>query len=112
MSIISTDGTELKVALPKAKAVHPFGSKVLVEILRADEIMGTSIHIGENVQADGAPQAYIKELGPTVAPDCGLKVNQRIYWTGKGTQIENPGCTNGRINALLEISNVLAVIEE
>jgi co-chaperonin GroES (HSP10) len=110
--ILGPMGNELRAALPKAKSVHPFGSKILVEILRADEIMGSSLHISENTQMDGAPQAYITEMGPNVPSECGLKVGQRVYWTGKGTQIENPGCTSGRVNALLEVSNILAVIEE
>ena len=112
MSIIDTNGQEVRVSLPKAKAVHPFGSKVLVEILKADEILGTTLHLSENTQMEGAPQAYIIELGPSVSLDSGLAVGQRIYWTGKGTQIENPGCVTGRVNAFLEISNVLAIIEE
>lgn len=112
MTIIDANGEKLRPALPKAKAVRPFGSKILVEILKADEIMGTSLHIGEDTQMDGAPQAYITHLGPNVPKECGLEVGQRVYWSGKGTQIENPGCTNGRVNALLEISNVLAIIEE
>jgi hypothetical protein len=110
--IVDSTGKELRKALPKAKSVHPFGSKILVEILRADEILGSTLHISENTQMEGAPQAYITEVGPSVSGDIGLKVGQRIYWTGKGTQIENPSCKNGRVNALLEISNVLAVIEE
>lgn len=111
-TILAANGQELRAALPKAKAVHPFGSKILVEILRENEIMGTSIHIGDDVQSEGAPQAYITELGPGVPAECGLKVGQRVYWSGKGTQITNPGCTTDRVNALLEISNVLAIIEE
>lgn len=99
-------------ALPKVKAVHAFGSKILVEVLRADEIIGTRFHIGNNVEPDGAPQAYIVELGPTVAADSGLKVGQRVYWTGKGTEIKDPRTTDGRIRALLEIANVLAIIDE
>lgn len=112
MTVIDVNGQPLKSALPKAKAIHPFGSKVLVEILKADEIIGTVLHISENTQMDGAPQAYIIELGPNVPSDSGLAVGQRIYWTGRGTQIDNPGCNSGRVNALLEISNVLAIIEE
>lgn len=112
MSIVDSNGQELRVALPKAKAVHPFGSKILVEILRADEIMGTTLHISEGTQMDGAPQAYITELGPCVSPEAGLAVGQRIYWTGKGTQVDNPACTSGRVNAFLEINNVLGIIEE
>lgn len=98
--------------LPKIKSVHPFGSKILVEILRADEIMGTKLHIGDNAVADGAPQAYIVETGPTLPADCGIKKGQRIYWTGKGTQVEDPSATNKRVRAMLEISNVLGIIEE
>ncbi len=111
-AILSLSGEELKVALPKAKAVKPYGSKILVEILGAQEIMGTQLIVGDNVQSDGAPQAYITVMGPSVPADIGLKVGQRIYWSGKGVQIDNPACTNGRVNALLEISNILAVIEE
>lgn len=111
-AILSLDGKELKTALPKAAGVRPFGSKILVEILRANEIMGSSIHIDDNTMVDGAPQAYIVALGPNIGTDSGLAVGQRIYWTGKGTQIDNPTCTNGRVNALLEINNILAIIDE
>lgn len=111
-AILSPSGGTLRAALPKAKAVHPFGSKILVEILRTDEILGTNLHIGEGAQMDGAPQAYIAELGPCVSAESGLSVGQRIYWTGKGTMIENPGCTTSRVNALLELNNILAIIEE
>lgn len=110
--ILGPMGNEIRSALPKVKSAHPFGSKILVEVLRADEIIGSSLHLSENTQVDGAPQAYIMELGPGVCKDSGLSVGQRVYWTGKGTQIDNPACTNGRTNALLEISNILAIIEE
>ena len=112
MSVVDVNGQPLKSALPKAKAVHPYGSKILVEILKADEIMGTMLHISDNTQMDGAPQAYIIELGPNVPAESGLSVGQRIYWTGRGTQIENPGSKTSRVSALLEIGNVLAIIEE
>lgn len=112
MNVVDVNGQVLKASLPKVKAAHPFGSKILVEILKADEIIGTVLHISENTQVDGAPQAYITELGPNVPKDSGLAVGQRIYWTGRGTQIDNPACTSGRVSALLEISNVLAIIEE
>lgn len=102
-------------ALPKVKGVEPFGSKILVEILRDDEIMGTQLLIGAGKgtgATDGAPQAYIVKLGPGITEDTGLKVGQRIYWTGRGTQVSDPQTAEGRVRALLEISNVLAVLEE
>jgi hypothetical protein len=106
---------EARPALPKVKAVEPFGSKILVETLRDDEIMGTNLYVGAGKGTgggDGAPQALIVKLGPKVEADCGLKEGQRIYWTGKGTLVEDPRVTKGRSRALLEISNILAIIEE
>ena len=111
-TIVSASGQELVAALQKAKDVHPFGSKILVEVLKTNEIMGSSIHIDENASSDGTPQAYITKLGPAVPKDCGFSVGQRIYWSGKGVSVENPKCNNGRVNALLEINNILAIIEE
>lgn len=102
-------------ALPKIKGVNPFGSKILVEVLRDDEIMGTILSIGAGNGTggrDGAPQAIIVKLGPQVPADSGLKEGQRVYWTGKGTQVTDPSGDPGRTRALLEISNILAVIEE
>lgn len=101
--------------LPKVKSVTPFGSKILVETLRDDEIMGTSLYVGAGKGtggSDGAPQAVIVKLGPAVPNDSGLKEGQRVYWTGKGTLVEDPQVTKGRSRALLEISNILAIIEE
>ncbi len=107
---------ENRPALPKIKAVAPFGSKILVETLRDDEIMGTALYVGAGkgtgMNADGAPQAIIIKLGPKVEADSGLKEGQRIYWSGKGTLVEDPNTTSGRSRALLEISNILAIIEE
>jgi hypothetical protein len=107
---------EARPALPKIKSVSPFGSKILVETLRDDEIMGTALFVGAGkgtgANADGAPQAVIVKLGPQVAADSGLKEGQRIYWSGKGTLVEDPNTTTGRSRALLEISNILAIIEE
>lgn len=96
---------------PKISGVHPFGSKILVEILNQDELLDTNLFVPDNVKNDGAPQAYIIELGPQINSDSGLKVGQRIYWTGKGTAVEDPRNTK-RVRALLEVHNIQAVIEE
>lgn len=111
-AILMPDGQVNRPPLPKIKAVHPHGSKILVEVLRADEILGTKLSVGADMQLDGAPQAYIVEVGPSVGDDSGLKVGDRIYWTGKGTQVKDPSATNDRVRALLEISNILAIIDE
>lgn len=112
---LPTIGT--RPALPKVKTVSPFGSKILVEILRDDEIIGSNLLLGAagkgtGTGGDGAPQAVIVKLGPGVDASTGLKEGQRIYWTGKGTAISDPQTHEGRTRALLEISNILAIIEE
>lgn len=98
--------------LPKIKSVKPFGSKILVETLRNDEISGSSLYVGDAKTGDGAPQALIISIGPNLDPNCGLKVGQRVYWTGKGTLVEDPTVVKGRSRALLEIANIIAIIEE
>lgn len=106
---------DVRPALPKVKSVSPFGSKILVEVLRDDEIMGTSLIVGAGSGSgatDGAPQAIIIKLGPTVAEESGLKEGQRVYWSGKGTLVQDPTTNPGRSRALLEISNILAIINE
>lgn len=105
-------GVETKPAVPRIKAVHPFGSKILVEVLRPEEQLGTSLFVDDKTKVDGAPQAYIVELGPQVPPECGLKVGQRIYWEGKGVAVEDPRTTNKRVRALMEVSLIKAIIEE
>lgn len=98
--------------VPKPTAVHPFGSKILVEVLNPDEVLGTNLYVAKTTEVDGAPQAYIVELGPGIGVDSGLKVGQRVYWSGKGTSITDPRTTSGRVRAMLEVHNILAVIEE
>lgn len=109
--ILMPSGEESYKVLPKVKSVKPFGSKILVEILNGNETLGTNLHVGKT-QAEGAPQAYIIDMGSGLKEDCGLKIGQRIYWTGKGTEVKDPNTTNNRIRALLEVSNILAIIEE
>lgn len=115
--LITPAGSEIALPVsathkaPKIKGVHPFGSKILVEALNPDEVLGTNLFVGKDTQVEGAPQAYIVELGPQIPADSGLQVGQRIYWTGKGTQVSDPRQTN-RVRALLEPHNVMAIIEE
>jgi co-chaperonin GroES (HSP10) len=115
--IITPNGGEISFGssstfkCPKIAAVHPFGSKILVEVLQPDETIQTTLYLSDKTQDDGAPQAYILELGPGVAADSGLKVGQRVYWNGKGTAVNDPRASK-RVRALLEIHNIQAIIEE
>jgi len=98
--------------VPKIKKISPFGSKILVETLNNDETMETSLYVSKTIKIDEAPQAYIVALGNTVSADCGLKAGLRVYWSGKGTAVADPETTPGRQRAMLEISNILAIVDE
>lgn len=97
---------------PKILAVHPYGSKILVETIPADELLDTNLIVPDNATSDGAPQAYIIEIGPQVPVNSGLKVGQRVYWTGKGTAVNDPRAASNKVRALLEIHNIQAIISE
>lgn len=111
--LVMPDGSEATTQVPSIKAVHPFGSKILVETLKASEVLGTHLAVDQtNTDTGDAPQAYIVELGPQVPKDIGLEVGQRVYWEGKGMAVNDPKTEKGRVRALLEISNIRAIIEE
>lgn len=113
MKLVMADGSNVVKQVPKVKAVHPFGSKILVEALKASEVLGTTLAVdGVSSETGDAPQAYIVELGPSVPEESGLKVGQRVYWEGKGMAVKDPRAEEDRIRALLEISNIRAIIEE
>lgn len=102
--------TAQTTSVPKIKAVHPYGSKILVEMLKADEMLGTTLYIDEKAKVDTAAQGYVIEVGPELK-DSGLE-GKRIYWEGRGIPVADPRGVSGRVRALLEIHNIKAVIEE
>ncbi len=111
-SIVGVDGTKA-AKVPKIKAVHPFRSKILVEIINGEEMIDTSLVLPDGLENEGPPQAYIMELGPAFDENCGIKVGQRVFWDGKGLAVADPrGAEKGRVIALLEIHNIHGVVEE
>ena len=110
-AIVGASGEELKTCCPPMKAVHPMGSLVMIELLGAEDLNNTSLHLPDNtVVDDGAPQAYIVELGPKVAEDSGLEVGQRIYWQGNCIPVNDP--RGKRVRGLLEIHQIKGLIDE
>lgn len=111
--IVLPNGQAAVTPVPKIAAVHPFGSKILVETISDRELNPTTLEIPEGTSMGGeSPQAYIVEVGPALPEDSGLKVGQRIFWEGKGMAVEDPRVKPGRVRAILEPHNVRAIIEE
>lgn len=76
--------------VPKIVGLKACGSQILVELLNEEEILGTSLQIiGSGGSAtpwrkeaiDGAPQAYVLDLGPMVNESWGVKVGDRIMFS-------------------------------
>ena len=109
--ILMSDGAPATNKVPNIQSVHPFGSSILIENVKADEVLGTTLYVQKDAETEGAPQAYVVELGPKLGEDCGLKVGDRIVVQGNFIPVINVG-NSGRERGIIEIHNVKAVIEE
>lgn len=109
-AIVDSTGREIKKEIKRINSVRPFGSTILVELLDAQEALGTSIHVDSDVVA-GAPQGYVLELGSKLDPNCGVSVGDRIMM--QGTYVPVPNFDNHRRKrGIIEIHNIKAIFEE
>jgi hypothetical protein len=104
-------GAEHVKKAPKIKEVKPTASQILVELLTAQEALGTDLHVGEASDV-GAPQAYILDFGPTLkAEEYGIKKGDRVLLQGSFVPAPKYG-DHTRRRGLLEVHNVKAVLVE
>ena len=109
-SILNIDGKK-RNNVPKVKGVHPFGSSILIENLNPDEILGTDLIINDDAEIDGAPQAYVLELGPKLPENSGIKIGDRIVIQGSFIPVINTE-KNNRVRGVIELHNIKAIVEE
>lgn len=83
--ILGVDG-QIICDVPSIKDVQPCGSQVLVELLTAQEALGTILSI-ESSAINGAPQGYVRKTGPRVAQEWGFKVGDRVTLHGNYTPL-------------------------
>jgi hypothetical protein len=84
-NILGVDG-EVVTRVPGVVGVKPCGSQVLVELLTAQEALGTVLHVDSAASVNGAPQGYIVELGPST-PELGFKKGDRVTLHGNYTPV-------------------------
>lgn len=118
MKICDSAGEPITVQVPALTGVEPTGSQVLVEMLTPQEILGTNLVVGDSAKDIGAPQAYVKALGPRVATDnksekpWGFSEGNRVVLSGNFTPLpEIPGFSD-RMLALVEPHAIKAVLVE
>jgi len=94
---------------------NPVGFTILVELLTSQEVLGTRIHVGGD-QKVGAPQAYIRKIGPFVKEDkdYNFEVGDRVLLSGNYTPVpdmEGKG-ENERTFGIVEPHAIKAVLSE
>lgn len=103
------------------KSIKPCGTQVLVELLTAQEALGTNLIVegDSSTIKNGAPQGYIVDMGPRVAKDHGFNVGDRVTLTGNYTPLpESSLFANGREKnpnrpwILIEPQQIKAVLVE
>jgi co-chaperonin GroES (HSP10) len=97
--------------VPPIKNIIPTGRGVLVEMLTAQEALGTSLLVQDDIQL-GAPQAYVLMVGPHVEErGFGVKVGDRVLL--QGTFVPLPEYDDShRPKGIVMPENIKAVIEE
>lgn len=85
--IVGADGQKVGVNIPSIKDVNPCGSQVLVELLTAQEALGTILQIDADASITGAPQGYVRKKGPKVAEDWGFAIGDRVTLHGNYTPL-------------------------
>ena len=98
--------------LKKIVDVKPTGSQVLVELLSAQEAIGTRIEIGGTSIDTGAPQGYVVEIGPNCNCDnWGFTKGDRVLLQGKHVPLPRM-LEWERDRSLVEPSMIKAVLIE
>lgn len=85
--ILNADGETLTPKVPSIADVKPCGSQVLVELLTAQEALGTVLHVESTSTMTGAPQGYVIAKGPKVADDLGFNIGDRVTLHGNYTPL-------------------------
>jgi hypothetical protein len=94
----------------RVTGAKPTGALLLVEILEAQEALGTRLSVGKKSMGD-CPQAYILEMGPGVEKDkWGFEVGDRVLLQGNYNPL--PNWETGRDKAIVECHTVKAVLKE
>lgn len=113
--ILGADGQRTSSAVPSIKGVVPCGSQVLVELLTAQEALGTILQIDSSATVTGAPQGYVRKLGPKVLEDWGFKIGDRVTLHGNYTPLPEGNIEREHSHRpwiLIEPSQIKAILLE
>lgn len=86
-AILGSDGEVATCPVPSVVGINPCGTQVLVELLTAQEALGTVLQIDSSASVNGAPQGYVVALGPKVPSDLGFEKGNRVTLHGNYTPL-------------------------
>lgn len=115
-NILDSEGCPANARVPSVVGVKPCGSQVLVELLTAQEALGTVLHVDSAASVNGAPQGYVVSVGPKVPADLGFQKGDRVTLHGNYTPVPE-GQKLDRLNShrpliLVEPHQIKAVFVE
>lgn len=96
----------------KPIGIKPCGSQVLVELLSAQEVIGSQIIVNNQTKIE-TPEAIILAVGPSVDTEAwGFGVGDRVVFSAKVTMVRDCNDGDTRQKCLLEPQNIKGVLEE
>ncbi len=99
-----------KAPLKKIRDAEPFGSMLLVELLNADEILSTRLHVTKSAK-DTVPQAYVLKLGPLTPKEYNIQVGDRVILAGSFYAIPEYDDSN-RKRAFIDAHAIKGILRE
>lgn len=97
------------MSVEKATKASAVGTQVLVELLTAQEVMGSSLHFAKNVQMD-TPQGFVLSVGPMVPENFGVKLGDRVFFSSPAAVFPPIDCGEGREQACIEYTSIKGVL--
>jgi co-chaperonin GroES (HSP10) len=98
-----------KENMSKVKQCSPCGYQVLLELLSAQEMLGTKIILNEASKTMRDFQAIVLAVGPMLKEDYGFKVGDRVLLSGTGVPVPNYDDSE-RDKVLMEPQSIRAVL--
>lgn len=98
--------------VPKVVGVRPCGAQVMIEFLTSQELLGTSLTVGDKLDLKMPMQGYVRAVGPNFhASDWGFNIGERVTVSGTGVHVPNWDGSH-RDRFLMEPHSVKGVIVE
>lgn len=100
------------MSVPKIKGARPTGQQVLVEVLTAQELMGTILTVTESTDPKVPLQGYIVAVGPSFRQEqWGFDLGDRVLISGTGVMAPSYDSSE-RDRFLMDPHSIKSVLEE